>query len=88
MTSLVGLYVACQITVTLKHPTLKYVSQKLVASCLVVDDVFDKVGSPDWERSPIIVDCSSDKNFKMLKPEFNTGIYSFFKEDKDCDYEL
>lgn len=86
MTSLTGAYLVCQITLTIINAAGQLDSEKVVAQCLVVDDQFMKVGTPEHSYSPIIMDCTNDKNVKLLNP-VTPAIYTFYKEEKDCDYE-
>jgi len=82
MNILKGFYITCEVMVQLYNPQLNAImGQSLVASCLVVDDQFMPVGTPGNEKHPIIVDCSSDKNFKMLAPGDN-GIFLFYKGEQ------
>lgn len=85
MTSLTGMTLVCQITLTIMNAANQLDSERIVAQCLVVDDQFMKVGSPDLSYSPIIMDCTNDKNVKLLNP-VTPAIYTFYKEEKDCNY--
>lgn len=55
------------------------------AACEVIEDRLTTVGSVDIKKTPIIVDCNNAINW--LKPTNSTGIYLFFKEDNDCEYD-
>lgn len=86
MNSLIGTWVLCSVGFTSYNPALKkevYINATNI-KCQVIDDQIMKVGSPGWWRSPIVVDCS--KELGWLKPTNTDGIFTFMKEDKDCDY--
>lgn len=86
MKSLIGTWVVCNITFTSFNPILK-VDVEIKADnvkCKVIDDKYIKVGTPDWIRTPIWVDCSDEINW--LNPKNTDGTFHFFKEDKDCKY--
>lgn len=82
MNSLKGFYIVCEVTLSLFVPqTQQVVEERFPAKCLVVDDDFMKVGTPDDAKAPVIVDCSSDKTFKMLAPD-NIGIFLYYKGEQ------
>jgi hypothetical protein len=79
MGSLVGHYLLCTVAILVHIPHLKEtVEQKEEFKCQVIDDVFMSVGSSDSPQYPMIIDCSKDRNFKMLAPK-NAGIFLTYK---------
>lgn len=86
MKSLIGTWLLCTVNFTSYNPDIKKpVNITANVRCLVVDDSFSGVGSEDWNRHPIIVDCSKD--IMWLKPTNSNGLFTFMKEDKDCIYD-
>jgi hypothetical protein len=87
METLIGTVITCTVVFSSWHDKLNYpVNIKAEnMECTVIDDRLDKVGSPDYWRTPIIVDC--EKSIRWLKPFMSNGIFQFFKEDGDCDYD-
>ena len=82
MNTLKGFYMVCEVTLSILHPQIGMVEERFPAECAVVDDRFDPVGNIEFTRYPVIVDCSSDKTFKMLAPKNETGVYLFYKGEQ------
>ena len=87
MKTLIGTWVTCSVSFWSHNPGLGK-DVKIEANCIacqVIDDRLMKVGSPSSERTPIVVDCS--KAIGWLKPIGTDGVFTFLKENGDCDYE-
>lgn len=83
--SLVGTWIACTVSVWLYVPSLKTdVVHTGRVNCMVVDDVFMKVGSVGTMRSPMIVDCRHD--IMWLNPRYTDGYFLFMKEGVSCEH--
>lgn len=84
MTTLIGQYILCTLTVWLHVPQLgDTFPHKGEFECLVIDDRFMSVGTPDNPRKPILVDCGVDRAYKMLEPN-NEGVY-MFDQGEQCE---
>jgi hypothetical protein len=87
MKTLIGMVITCTVEFSSWHPQLNMpVSMKAEnIGCTVIDDRLMSVGTPDFPQTPIVVDCS--KAIEWLKPIKKNGIFMFFKEDGDCEYD-
>ena len=88
MKTLIGMWLTCSVSFTSYHPGLKrdVIMHAEDVKCQVLDDQIDPVGSPEWTRHPIVMDCRNA--ILWLKPTNTNGVFTFMKEDKDCDYGL
>ena len=81
--SLIGTYIACTIFVPIVDLAGRYGYEKVIASCKIVDDRYERVGSPGHYRTPIDIDCSEDPTIKLLNPRMRWP-RTVMKEDR-CD---
>lgn len=78
---MIGTYISCVIVVTLWQPILKTeVTESMELTCKVVD-AMKPVGTPDYVRHPVLLDCTED--IKWLEPVAPRG--PILKHLEDCD---
>lgn len=87
MSTLTGMMITCTVVFSSWHDQLNLpvMLKAENIACRVIDDRLMSVGTPDYPSTPILVDCS--EAITWLKPIKKSGIFMFYKEDGDCDYD-
>ena len=82
MNSIAGLYIVCELILSVYVPSLgKVMGEQFIGTCLVVDDNFTPIPDGEKTRYPMIVDCSVDKNWHLLNIK-ESGIYMVYKGEQ------
>lgn len=80
MTTLIGTWVACTLTLWLYIPGLnKRLPHTGRFDCLVIDDRLMSVGTPDLKKRMLMVDCSESTDW--LKPATRKDLELVMREE-------